>query len=117
MGKIEVTDKAIKQLWKTMQDNDETESVVRVGVQGGGCSGLSYKLLFAPKSDINYLTDVVLTQMRTNSPDVKIVIDQKSLVFLEGTTLDYQDGLQGKGFVFNNPKATGTCGCGESFSI
>lgn len=117
MSKIEVTDKAIKQLWKTMEDSGETKSIVRVGVKGGGCSGLSYKLEFAPESNINYLSDVILTEMRHGCPTVKIVIDQKSLIFLEGTTLDFQDGLQGKGFVFNNPKATGTCGCGESFSI
>ena len=127
MSNIELTDKAFYQLRKLMVDDKESilqedskiESVLRIGVNGGGCSGLSYRLEFVSENDINFFSDMTFKESRMDAPFVimKIVIDQKSLKFLEGTTLDFQDGLHGKGFVFNNPKATGTCGCGESFSI
>jgi iron-sulfur cluster assembly protein len=82
---------------------------VRVGVKSGGCSGLSYELTF----------DKTLSEgdkLFEDSP-VKIVVDKKSFLYLVGTTLEYSGGLNGKGFVFNNPNANRTCGCGESFSL
>jgi len=81
---------------------------VRVGVRGGGCSGYTYTLEFGRKSnsDIQMIKDGVM-----------IFTDPKSVLYLNGTTLNYTDGLQGKGFHFNNPSATQTCGCGESFSV
>ena len=81
-----------------------TDDFVRVGVKSGGCSGLSYDLKF----DSNRLFE---------DNGVKILVDKKSLLYLVGTTLDYSGGLNGKGFVFNNPNANRTCGCGESFSL
>lgn len=82
---------------------------VRVGVKSGGCSGLSYELKF----DENSLeTDKVF-----EDNGVKICVDKKSFLYLVGTTLEYSGGLNGKGFVFNNPNAQRTCGCGESFSL
>jgi len=82
---------------------------VRVGVKSGGCSGLSYELTFDnTKSENDTLIE--------DSP-VKIIIDKKSFLYLVGTTLEYSGGLNGKGFVFNNPNANRTCGCGESFSL
>jgi iron-sulfur cluster assembly protein len=81
---------------------------LRLGVKGGGCSGFSYKLEFDQKKD----GDVVVTYT-----DFNVYLDKKSVVYLRGITLDFQKGLAGKGFVFNNPNATNTCGCGESFSI
>ena len=82
---------------------------VRVGVKSGGCSGLSYDLSFArSQTDEDRLFE---------DNQVKILVDKKSLLYLLGTTLDYSGGLNGKGFVFNNPNAERTCGCGESFSM
>ncbi len=88
---------------------DSNLDYVRVGVKSGGCSGLSYNLNFDNK----------LTELDTvyEDNDVKIIVDKKSLLYLIGTTLEYSGGLNGKGFVFNNPNAERTCGCGESFSL
>lgn len=88
---------------------DPQEDYVRVGVKSGGCSGLSYDLKF----DKAQLEDDRLFE----DNNVKIVVDKKSLLYLLGTTLEYSGGLNGKGFVFNNPNANRTCGCGESFSL
>lgn len=86
-----------------------TTAFVRVGVKSGGCSGLSYDLDFdADKKEDDRLFE---------DNDVRIVVDKKSLLYLVGTTLEYSGGLNGKGFVFNNPNANRTCGCGESFSL
>ena len=88
---------------------DPTCDYVRVGVKSGGCSGLSYDLKF----------DKTLHEGDKVFEDnhVKILVDKKSLLYLAGTTLEYSGGLNGKGFVFNNPNAQRTCGCGESFSL
>ena len=82
---------------------------IRVGVKSGGCSGLEYVLKFDNKKEE---TDQVF-----EDNGVKIVVDKKSILYLAGTTLEYSGGLNGKGFVFNNPNASRTCGCGESFSL
>ena len=88
---------------------DPTSDYVRVGVKSGGCSGLSYELKF----------DKTLHDGDKIFEDnhVKILVDKKSLLYLVGTTLEYSGGLNGKGFVFNNPNAQRTCCCGESFSL
>ena len=88
---------------------DPTNDYVRVGVKSGGCSGLSYELKFDKtlKEDDKFFED----------NQVKILVDKKSLLYLIGTTLEYSGGLNGKGFIFNNPNAERTCGCGESFSL
>ena len=86
-----------------------TEDFVRVGVESGGCSGLSYKLDFdKSKGEDDKLFE---------DNQVKIIVDKKSFLYLIGTTLEYSGGLNGKGFIFNNPNANRTCGCGESFSL
>jgi iron-sulfur cluster assembly protein len=106
---IHLTERAAKQILRIRVENNLPESsALRVGVKGGGCSGLSYVLGFdaeAKPKDIHF-----------EQHGVKIMIDPKSLFFISGTQLDYEDGLNGKGFVFNNPKAMRTCGCGSSFS-
>ncbi len=85
------------------------QDFVRVGVKSGGCSGLSYDLSFdKQKSEQDRLFE---------DNQVRILVDKKSLLYLMGTTLEYSGGLNGKGFVFNNPNAERTCGCGESFSL
>lgn len=88
---------------------DPSSDYVRVGVKSGGCSGLSYELKF----DNNFQEEDKLFE----DNQVKILVDKKSLLYLIGTTLEYSGGLNGKGFVFNNPNAQRTCGCGESFSL
>ena len=82
---------------------------VRVGVKSGGCAGLSYELKFD--------REVQEEDKLFEDNQVKILVDKKSLLYLAGTTLEYSGGLNGKGFVFNNPNAQRTCGCGESFSL
>lgn len=106
---IDITDKAldqINQIYKT--EGKGPEFGLRLGVVGGGCSGLSYKIAFdAVKEKDNIL----------QFGEIKVLVDIKSAIYLKGVVLDFQDGLNGKGFVFTNPNATNTCGCGESFSV
>ena len=106
---IEVTDTAKKQALHLMKESGDDGSFIRVGVQGGGCSGLMYDLDFdnQEKEDDKSFED----------NGVRIVVDKKSFLYLAGTVLDFSGGLNGKGFVFTNPNADRTCGCGESFSI
>lgn len=108
---IKVSDIAKKKVVELMADDgfDVAIDFVRVGVKSGGCSGLSYDLDFdkSRKEDDKVFED----------NGVKIIIDKKSFLYLIGTTLEYSGGLNGTGFVFNNPNASRTCGCGESFSL
>jgi iron-sulfur cluster assembly protein len=90
-------------------DNKPADTFIRVGVEGGGCSGLSYKLEFD-----NVMKDGDQT---FEDKGIKIVVDRKSFLYLVGTELQYTGGLNGKGFIFSNPNASRTCGCGESFSV
>tara|TARA_Y100001935_G_C17155514_1_gene432620 strand:+ start:147 stop:476 length:330 start_codon:yes stop_codon:yes gene_type:complete len=108
---IKVSESAKLKVSSLMKDEgfDPLIDFVRVGVKSGGCSGLSYELKF-DKYKLD--DDKVYTD---NS--VRILVDKKSLLYLIGTTLEYSGGLNGKGFVFNNPNANRTCGCGESFSL
>lgn len=107
---ISVTDKALNRLQELrVEEGHSDQHNVRVSVKGGGCSGLMYDLAF---DDVLKDTDEVF-----EDKGVKILVDKKSLLYLLGTTLDFTDGLNGKGFQFVNPNATRTCGCGESFSI
>lgn len=106
---ITITRKAIAQVKEIKaQNNIPDDFGLRVGVKGGGCSGMSYTLGFDQAARE---TDLVL-----NVEDVNVFIDSKSMFYLMGMTLDYSDGLMGKGFTFNNPNATKTCGCGSSFA-
>ena len=108
---IKVSPTAQKKVSQLMREEgfNPTQDFVRVGVKSGGCSGLSYDLSFDDsKSDQDRLFE---------DNQVKILVDKKSLLYLLGTTLEYSGGLNGKGFVFNNPNAERTCGCGESFSL
>jgi iron-sulfur cluster assembly protein len=108
---IKVSESAKLQVARLMQADgfDAAQDFVRVGVKSGGCSGLSYDLAFDKeiRSEDKVFKD----------NEVKIVVDKKSFLYLVGTTLEYSGGLNGKGFVFNNPNANRTCGCGESFSL
>lgn len=107
---IKVSDNAKNQAVKLMaEDNFGPEAFIRVGVKGGGCSGLMYELKFDDKDQDG---DQVF-----EDNGVKVVVDKKSVLYLAGTELDFSGGLNGKGFVFKNPNANRTCGCGESFSL
>jgi len=86
-----------------------SDDYVRVGVKSGGCSGLSY--------DLDFDNSKAESDKLFEDNDVKIIVDKKSFLYLIGTTLEYSGGLNGKGFIFNNPNANRTCGCGESFSL
>lgn len=107
---IKVNDRAKDKIMSLLSDEGKpTDSFVRVGVQGGGCSGLMYNLDFD--------TELKEEDKVIEDNNIKIVVDKKSVLYLVGTELDFTDGLNGKGFSFNNPNASRTCGCGESFSI
>jgi iron-sulfur cluster assembly protein len=109
---IFVTNKAKEKVAVLLQKakvENEADYFLRVSVVGGGCSGLSYKLDFDNESKQG---DQVF-----EDNGLKVVTDMKSLLYLYNTTLDFSDGLNGKGFHFNNPNATRTCGCGESFAV
>ena len=107
---ITLTDKAINQIQKIRSENNLTNDYyLRIGVKGGGCSGMTYHLGFDKGRKES---DTVVEK-----DDVKIIVDGKSLFYLTGCELDFTDGLNGKGFVFNNPNAKKTCGCGESFGV
>jgi len=106
---ITVTDTAKRQAIRLMEDEGKSGYFIRVGVQGGGCSGLMYQLTLdnEEKEDDKSFED----------NGIKVVVDKKSFLYLLGTILDFSGGLNGKGFIFKNPNADRTCGCGESFSV
>ncbi|MGB4743543.1 MAG: iron-sulfur cluster assembly accessory protein [Flavobacteriaceae bacterium] len=108
---IKVTETAKSKVVQLMHDDgfDPANDFVRVGVKSGGCSGLSYDLKFDKSQGEG--------DKLFEDNGVKIVVDTKSFLYLIGTTLEYSGGLNGAGFVFNNPNANRTCGCGESFSL
>ncbi len=110
MQEIQITDKAAAQVKKIMEENKiESNFGLRVGVKGGGCSGLTYQLGFDGEQKDG---DTIIEKN-----GIKLFVDGKSLFYLTGTILDFSDGLNGKGFIFNNPNAAKTCGCGESFGV
>ncbi len=106
---IKVSESAKNEAIRLMESEHKPGAFIRVGVKGGGCSGLMYNLEF----------DTVLKEDDKAFEDngVRVVVDKKSYLYLIGTELDFSGGLNGKGFVFKNPNADRTCGCGESFSI
>jgi len=107
---IKVTEKAKEQIVKLRQEEKKSEDHnIRVSVKGGGCSGLMY--------DLGFDDDLRDEDQVYEDKGIKILVDKRSLLYLLGTTLDFSDGLNGKGFQFINPNASRTCGCGESFSI
>lgn len=105
---IVVTEKAASEIKRIIAQENEPDLKLRMGVQGGGCSGLSYFLTLEKNTTPN---DRIVTDN-----GFELVVDSKSYMYLDGTELDFTDGLSGKGFVFNNPNAVRTCGCGSSFA-
>jgi iron-sulfur cluster assembly protein len=107
---VSVTETAKKKIFSLLEEDGlGKDAYVKVGVSSGGCSGLSYKL--------DFIKDMPEGAKLIEDNDVRILIDKKSLLYLAGTVLDFSGGLNGKGFTFNNPNATRTCGCGESFAV
>ena len=111
---IQLTDKAADELKSILAkeiagENLSEGAALRLMVAGGGCSGFSYRMGF----DENVKDDDRIDEIK----GVKVIVDQKSHLYLDGVEVDFHDGLMGRGFVFNNPNASGTCGCGQSFSV
>lgn len=108
---IKVSDSARTKIVQLMTEDgfDAAKDYVRVGVKSGGCSGLSYELKFDKSLGEN--------DKLFEDNNVKIAVEKKSFLYLAGTVLEFSGGLNGKGFIFNNPNANRTCGCGESFSL
>lgn len=105
---VQLTDRAAEQVRKIRSDEDLDDDLdLRVAVEGGGCSGLSYKLGFDYKSD----EDEIIV-----SNGIEIIVAPKHMMYLKGISIDYPDGLDARGFTFDNPNASETCGCGSSFA-
>lgn len=106
---VSLTERAAKQVRKIRDSEDLQEGLyLRVAVEGGGCSGLSYKLGFDIRTDEDELFD---------SQGLDIIVDPKHLMYLDGIVIDYPDGLDARGFTFDNPNASESCGCGSSFAV
>lgn len=106
-----ITEKAVGEMNRVLTEKKLPEStVLRIGVAGGGCSGFSYSLGFDDKCD--EMNDVV-----TSQHGLRVAVDRKSAMFLEGTVIDFYDGIERRGFTFENPNAKKSCGCGSSFSV
>jgi iron-sulfur cluster assembly protein len=105
---INVSTTAVGKIKQILNEEKKEGWALRIGIKGGGCSGFTYAL----KLDEN----PVESDQVFDFDGVKVVVDSKSIVYLAGTELDYTDGLNGSGFIFNNPNASRTCGCGSSFS-
>lgn len=108
-----VTEKAAKEVRRVLEDQkmEVENTVLRIGVLAGGCNGYQYKLGFDTKDKVDTAKDFVSEQH-----GIQVAVDKRSDLHLEGTTLDFYDGLEKRGFTFNNPNVSRTCGCGNSFS-
>ena len=108
---VTLTEKAAKEVKRIIEEQKlPVETVLRVGVAGGGCSGFQYSLGF--DNAVDQKADQVVEHH-----GIKLVVDKKSSLYLDGTELDFYDGLEKRGFVFNNPNAVKSCGCGSSFGV
>jgi iron-sulfur cluster assembly protein len=106
---VTITERAAREIHEIFaRERPENGMGLRLGVKGGGCSGLSYLIEFSDPRANDTVSELGA---------VRVLIDPKSSIYLKGTVLDFEDGLQGKGFVFRNPNARNTCGCGESFTV
>ena len=111
--KVTLTKSAIKELTTIIKDNTkelDEEKYLRVGVKGGGCSGFSYILDLTNNMKDN-------DQLVSEEDNIKVICDPQSLLYLNGTSIDFRDEVMGRGFVFENPNATASCGCGSSFAV
>ncbi|HEY9774895.1 MAG TPA: iron-sulfur cluster assembly accessory protein [Planktothrix sp.] len=104
---VSVTEQAAQEV-KRLLAEETGKTGLRLAINGGGCSGMSYGLSFDNAEEKDHVVD---------AHGIKVFVDPKSAIYLKGTTLDFQSGLEGKGFVIKNPQAKGNCGCGKSFSV
>lgn len=111
---IKITDNALSEIKRVMEEQNLSvqDNVLEVGVAGGGCSGFSYKLGFKNKTEIDSLNSTTF-----NFQGLDAVVDNKALLYLEGATVDFHNGIDKRGFIFDNPNAKGGCGCGQSFKV
>jgi iron-sulfur cluster assembly protein len=107
---VTLTERAAGEVKKIMQEQKTDGLVLRVGVTGGGCSGFSYALGFDETAKVDVEKD-----SRFDCHGVTVVVDKKSALYLDGTTVDFYEGLEKRGFTFDNPNAVKSCGCGSSF--
>lgn len=105
---ISVTPAAAQEIKRLLEKQNQPDLALRVGVKGGGCSGLSYSMNFDSQKEGDNVFE---------NEGVKVIVDPKSYLYLDGTQLDFVDGLEGRGFKFVNPNSRSSCGCGESFSV
>lgn len=110
---VTITEKAAKEVKRVIEDQKFAldNTVLRIGILAGGCSGYQYKLGFDTKDAIDESKDQVSEQF-----GISVAVDKRSALHLDGTQLDFFDGLEKRGFTFNNPNVTKSCGCGNSFS-
>ena len=107
---VTISEKAANEMKRVITEQSmPEETVLRIGVAGGGCSGFQYSLGFDNKSDETQ-------DQISDQHGIKVAVDKKSALFLDGTTIDFYDGLERRGFTFDNPNAVKSCGCGQSFS-
>ncbi len=106
---VTLTEPARREVARLLQDDGRPDAGLRLAVAGGGCSGLSYTLEFSEQEPGDTVTEM--------AEGLRVFVDPKSVLYLKGVTLDFESGLAGRGFVFRNPNAANTCGCGESFSV
>jgi iron-sulfur cluster assembly protein len=117
---VELTDSAVNQVIRLLTkepDKNPENYGLRLAIKGGGCSGLSYSLSFDEKVPKDLEQNFSNSDSKSALKNIKVFVDPKSAIYLKGMIVDFDDGLMGKGFVFKNPNATNTCGCGESFSV
>lgn len=117
---VDLTHSAVNQVVRLLvkePDKNPENYGLRLAIKGGGCSGLSYSLSFDEKSQKDLEQNFSNTDSSAPIKNIKVFVDPKSAIYLKGMIVDFDDGLMGKGFVFKNPNATNTCGCGESFSV
>ena len=108
---VEITEKALKEVRTIIEEQENETNVLRVGVVAGGCSGFQYNLGFVEDSEVTE-DDYTLKE----EEDFKVVIDKKSLLYMDGTVVDFHDDINQRGFTFTNPNAKTSCGCGSSFN-
>ena len=114
---VTLTEKAAGEVKRIIEEERQKQQlpekvVLRMGVMGGGCSGFSYDLRFDDESNVNPTADEL-----TEAHGVRIAVDKKSSMYLNGTVVDFYEGVEKRGFMFNNPQAQKTCGCGSSFQV
>ena len=109
MAKIHLTEKAIQKVKEIMEQQDPKPQGLRIAVVGGGCSGFTYSMAFENNKNI--------LDKEFNFDGLRVFVDQASLLYLDGATIDYVETMEGAGFKFDNPNVKTTCGCGSSFAV